>query len=81
MPGVPASPKNSAHTDQPNAASTPTEMSVSIVAAPWRRFAQAALWNGQAPHVATGAAKREREPLPVRELQRREPSPAAPPAR
>ncbi len=56
MPGVPASPKKSAHSDHPNAASTPTEMSVSMVAAPWRRFSHAALWKGQAPHVATGAA-------------------------
>ena len=29
---------------------------MSIVAAAWRRFSQAARWNGQAPHVATGAA-------------------------
>ena len=35
----------------------PTEMSVSIVAAAWRRLAQAARWNGQAPHVTTGAAR------------------------
>ena len=56
MPMTPASPRNSAHSDQPNAASVPTEMSVSIVAAPWRRLAQAARWNGQAPHTTTGAA-------------------------
>jgi hypothetical protein len=31
-------------------------MSVSIVAAPWRRFVQAARWNGHAPHTTTGAA-------------------------
>jgi hypothetical protein len=34
IPGMPASPKNSAYSDQPNAASTPTLMSVSMVAAP-----------------------------------------------
>ena len=49
MPGSPAAPKNSAHSDQPNAASVPTEIRVSMVAAPWRRLAQAARWNGQAP--------------------------------
>jgi hypothetical protein len=31
-------------------------MSVSIVAAAWRRFIHAARWKGQAPHVTTGAA-------------------------
>jgi hypothetical protein len=35
----------------------PIEMSVSIVAAPWRRLVQAALWNGHAPHTTTGAAR------------------------
>ncbi|CAM5235457.1 hypothetical protein SVIOM74S_01565 [Streptomyces violarus] len=34
MPGVPAVPKNSAHRDHRNAAEVPTEISVSIVAAP-----------------------------------------------
>ncbi|HEX5994313.1 MAG TPA: hypothetical protein VFY84_04135 [Jiangellales bacterium] len=48
-PGVPAVPRNSAHTDQPSAASVPTEISVSIVAAPWRRFVHAARWNGAPP--------------------------------
>ena len=33
------------------------EMSVSIVAVAWRRLSQAARWNGQAPHVTTGAAR------------------------
>src|SRR2546421_11846455 len=28
-----------------------------MVAARWRRFAQAALWNGHAPHTATGDAR------------------------
>ena len=54
LPVVPASPKNSAYTDQAKAAETPRLMSVSIVAAPWRRFFTAALWNGQAPQTTTG---------------------------
>ena len=49
-------PKNRAYSDQASAASVPTLMSVSIVAAPPRRFFQAARWNGQAPHRTTGAA-------------------------
>jgi hypothetical protein len=32
-------------------------MSVSMVAAPWRRFTQAARWKGYAPHTTTGAAR------------------------
>ncbi|SIH92822.1 Uncharacterised protein [Mycobacteroides abscessus subsp. abscessus] len=32
-------------------------MSVSIVAAPCLRFVHAALWNGQAPQMITGAAR------------------------
>ncbi len=55
-PGSPASPKNRAYSDHPKAASTPTDTNVSIVAAAWRRFTHAARWNGQAPHVTTGAA-------------------------
>jgi hypothetical protein len=31
-------------------------MSVSMVASPWRRFVQAARWNGHAAHTTTGAA-------------------------
>ena len=56
MPGMPASVKNSAHTDHRYAATTPTEMRVSIVAAPWRRLASAARWNGHAPQITTGEA-------------------------
>ena len=56
MPGMPAWPKNSAYSDQRNAADTPIEMSVSIVAAPWRRLIHAARWNGYAAHRTTGAA-------------------------
>ena len=54
--GRPASRKNSESTDQPQAASVPTEISVSMVAAPWRRFCQAALWNGQRGPQTTGVA-------------------------
>ncbi len=57
MPGMPASPKNSAHSDQPNAASVPTETSVSMVAAPCRALVQAARWNGHPPQTTTGAAR------------------------
>ena len=57
MPVTPASPKKRAYSDQANAASVPMEMSVSMVAAPWRRFVHAARWNGNAPHTTTGAAR------------------------
>ena len=56
MPGSPAVPRKSAHSDHPKAASTPTETRVSMVVAPWRRLVHAARWNGQAPHTTTGAA-------------------------
>src|SRR5690606_4403484 len=56
MPGMPASPKNNAYSDQPNAASTPMLMRVSMVVEPWRAVIAAARWNGHAPHTATGAA-------------------------
>ncbi len=49
---MPASPNTSAHTDQARAASVPSEISVSMVAVPWRRFSAAARWN-RAPHHAT----------------------------
>src|SRR4051812_13119353 len=54
--GSPASPRNSAHSDQANADSVPSEISVSIVAAAWRRLAHAAVWNGHAPQTTTGDA-------------------------
>ena len=47
---------NSAYSDHANAASTPSEISVSIVAVACLRFAHAARWNGSAPHTTTGAA-------------------------
>ncbi|CAB4883973.1 unannotated protein [freshwater metagenome] len=53
---MPACPKSIAQSDQMNAASTPTLMSVSMVAARCRRLVNAARWNGQAPHVVTGVA-------------------------
>src|SRR5690349_1777328 len=55
MPGSPAVPKNSAHSDQPKAARVPTDTSVSIVDAPWRRLVTAARWKGQPPYPTTGA--------------------------
>ncbi len=57
MPGMPASPRNSAHRDQPNAASVPRATSVSMVAAPCRAFVQAARWKGSPPQTTTGAAR------------------------
>ena len=57
MPGMPAVPKNSAYSDQPNAASVPSEIRVSMVAVPCRRLVQAARWNGHAPQTTTGAAR------------------------
>ncbi|SFB05798.1 hypothetical protein SAMN05216266_10499 [Amycolatopsis marina] len=56
IPGTPALPNSSAYSDQRNAAVVPIDTSVSMVAAPCRRFASAALWNGHAPHTSTGAA-------------------------
>ena len=44
--------------DHRYAASTPRLTSVSIVAAPCLRFNQAARWNGHAPQVTTGVARR-----------------------
>jgi len=57
IPVMPASPTNRAHKDQSHAAPTPTEMRVSIVAAPCRRLVQAARWNGNAPQTTTGDAR------------------------
>ena len=55
-PARPAAPKNSAYSDHRYAAVTPTETSVSMVAAPCRALTTAARWNGHAPHTATGEA-------------------------
>lgn len=48
-------PRKSAYSDQRNAALVPTEIRVSMVAAPWRRLVHAARWNGHAAHTTTGA--------------------------
>lgn len=56
IPGVPAVPRNRAHRDQPKAAVVPTEISVSMVAAPCRALVNAALWKGHPAYVTTGAA-------------------------
>ena len=50
-------PKTSTAADQPNAASVPIEISVSIVAARCRAFSAAARWNGQPAQSTTGAAR------------------------
>ena len=50
----------------------PTEIRVSIVAAPCRRLVQAALWNGQAPQTTTGAARVSDSHCQYVELQRRD---------
>ena len=57
MSFMPASPMNSAYSDHSQAASVPTETSVSIVAAPCLRLAHAALWKGQAAHSTTGVTR------------------------
>ena len=49
-------PSASATTDQPQAASVPIEISVSIVAARWRAFSSAARWNGRPAQRTTGVA-------------------------
>lgn len=48
--GMPAVPKKRTTTDHAQAARVPIEISVSIVATPWRRFCQAARWKGQPAH-------------------------------
>ena len=57
MSFMPASPMKSAYSDHSHAASVPSETSVSIVAAPCLRLAQAALWNGHAAHSTTGVTR------------------------
>lgn len=56
IPRSPAVPKKSATTDHSQADSVPTEMSVSIVAAPWRRLVHVARWKGQPAQKTTGVA-------------------------
>src|ERR1019366_2818761 len=55
-PARPAAPKNSTYSDHRYATVTPTDTSVSMVAAPCRALTTAARWNGHAPHTATGEA-------------------------
>ena len=57
IPGSPAVPRNSAYSDQPKAASVPSDTRVSMVAAPCRALVQAARWNGAPPQTTTGAAR------------------------
>ena len=59
------------------AAIVPSDTSVSIVVAPWRRFTSVARWNGHADQRITGVDEHERDPLPAVELQRRAPSRSA----
>ena len=47
-------PATSTTVDHVHAASVPTEISVSIVAAPWRAFTNAARWNVQPAQNTTG---------------------------
>ncbi len=70
MPGSPASRKKSATTDQPQAASVPTEIRVSIVAAPWLQVLPGRLMERPAAPEHDGRRELQREPLPVVELQR-----------
>ena len=57
IPVIPAWVNSSAHSDHSQAAVTPTEIRVSMVAAPWRALVTAARWNGQAPQTTTGEAR------------------------
>ena len=49
-------PPTSTTTDHVQAASVPTEISVSIVAAPWRAFRSVARWNPRPHQNTTGVA-------------------------
>ena len=70
MSGAPAPRKQSAATDQPQAASVPTETSVSIVAVPCLRASPGTAVERQTGPQHHRRGEREREPLPVVELQR-----------
>ncbi|SFF73567.1 hypothetical protein SAMN02787118_111184 [Streptomyces mirabilis] len=56
MPGSPAPSRKSAYADHEKDATTPSDTSVSMVAAECRSPRTARTWKGQAPHTATGAA-------------------------
>ena len=68
MPMSPADVKSRAYTDHAHALSVPTEISVSMVAAPWRRLVHIARWNGAAPHSDDRGGQHQRDPLPPVEL-------------
>jgi hypothetical protein len=53
---IDAAPVSSPYPDQPNDTTTAMLTSVSMVAVPWPRPAQAVRCSGQAPQIATGAA-------------------------
>ena len=64
-------PATSTTADQPSAASVPSEISVSIVAAPCRAFSARRAVERPAAPEDDRRRERERDPLPARELQRR----------
>ncbi|GDY79735.1 hypothetical protein SAV31267_092200 [Streptomyces avermitilis] len=55
-PGITGTPRKSAYADHAKDATTPSDTSVSMVAAECRSPRTARAWKGQAPHTATGAA-------------------------
>ena len=57
--------------DQSQAATVPSEISVSIVAAKWRAFFSAARWKPMPGVEDDRRREGERDPLPAREAQRR----------
>ena len=68
----PASPRNSAYSDHSHAASTPTEISVSIVAVACRGSPTRPGGTARRPRSRPGVASCSAQPLPVVELQRRD---------
>ena len=72
MPVIPAPPKNSAYSDQPNAASTPTLIRVSMVAAPCRGIAPGGAVERPRPPHHDRRGEGQAQPLPVVELPRRD---------
>ncbi len=67
-----SSTSTSAATDHPQAASVPIEISVSIVAAPWRAFSRAARWKPKPAQKTTGVASANASHSQPAELQRRD---------
>ena len=66
-----SSPARSTTADQESAAIVPIEISVSMVAAPWRRFSSGRSVKGPAGEQDDRRREREREPFPARELHGR----------